>query len=201
MLITDRFPLDKNSLIKQDQTFSCSGMTWDDYELLSLESDRGYRISFCDGVITAMSPSQNHERIKDFIFLLIVTYCDAIELDYYPTGSTTFKDQNQQVGKEPDCSFCFNSLKDVPDLAIEVVFSSGGTNDLEKYQRLGVKEVWFWMNNKLEIYFLTDGIYQCQDYSFNLSKLEAKLLTKYIAQSLNNNPRKLKSSFIGEIQF
>lgn len=200
MLITDRFPIDINRLIKQDQTLSCSGMTWKDYEQLSLTGDRGYRISFCDGVITIMSPSQNHERIKDFIFLLIVTYCDAIELDYYPTGSTTFKDRDLRVGKEPDCSFCFNSLKDIPDLAIEVVFSSGGTQDLEKYNRLGVKEVWFWINNSLEIYVLTNNIYQRNNYSFNLPKLEDKLLIKYIAQSLNSNPRTLKKSFLKELQ-
>ena len=100
MLITDRFPIDTNHLLKQDQTLSFSGMTWEDYEQLSLEKNRGYRISFCNGIITLMSPSQNHERIKDFIFLLIVTYCDAVELDYYPTGLTTFKDRNQQVGKD-----------------------------------------------------------------------------------------------------
>lgn len=200
MLITDRFPIDINRLIKQDQTLSCSGMTWKDYEQLSLTGDRGYRISFCDGVITIMSPSQNHERIKDFIFLLIVTYCDAIELDYYPTGSTTFKDRDLRVGKEPDCSFCFNSLKDIPDLAIEVVFSSGGTQELEKYNRLGVKEVWFWINNSLEIYVLTNNIYQRNNYSFNLPKLEDKLLIKYIAQSLNSNPRTLKKSFLKELQ-
>ena len=46
-----------------------------------------------------MSPSQNHEIIKDFVFLLVVTYCDVFDIDYYPTGSTTFKDQNKQVGK------------------------------------------------------------------------------------------------------
>ncbi|MEM8828376.1 MAG: Uma2 family endonuclease [Cyanobacteria bacterium P01_G01_bin.19] len=130
MFITDSFPIDINRLIKQDQTLSCSGMTWEDYEQISSKYDRGYRTSFCDGVITIMSPSQSHERIKDFIFLLVVAYCDVIdviELDYYPTGSTAFKNRDRQVGKEPDCSFCFNSLKDVPDLAIEVVFSSGGT--------------------------------------------------------------------------
>ena len=137
MLITDRLLIDRDRLIKQDQTLSFSGMAWEDYEQISSEKDRGYRISFCDGVITIMSPSQNHERIKDFIFLLIVTYCDVLELDYYPTGSTTFKDRNQQVGKEPDCSFCFDSLKDIPDLAIEVVFSSGETPRYPKVYPLG----------------------------------------------------------------
>ncbi len=52
-----------------------------------------------------MSPSQNHETIKDFIFLLIITYGDAFDLDYYSTGSNTFKDQNKQVGI--NCNYSF----------------------------------------------------------------------------------------------
>ncbi len=60
--------------------------------------------------------------------------------------------------KTPDTSFCFKNLKEIPDLAIEVVFSSGVTEDLKKYQNLGVKEVWFWMKNKLDIYILVNGI-------------------------------------------
>ncbi|MEM9272033.1 MAG: Uma2 family endonuclease, partial [Cyanobacteria bacterium P01_F01_bin.143] len=150
--------------------------------------------------ITIMSPSQNHEMIKDFIFILVITYCEAIDLDYYATGSTTFKDQSQQVGKEPDASFSFGSLKNVPDLAIEVVFSSGGTDDLDKYKRLGVKEVWFWIKNKLEIYVLDNDIYQQQSSSFNLPKLESQLLTKYISKALIENPRILKKKFLREVQ-
>ena len=198
MLIDDKLPIDINHLLKQDRTLSFSGMTWEDYEKVNSEEYQGYRTSFLDGVITIMSPSQNHEMIKDFIFLLIITYCDAVDLDYYPTGSTTLKDQNKKVGKEPDTSFCFKNLKEIPDLAIEVVFSSGGTEDLKKYQKLGVKEVWFWIKNELGIYVLVDGIYQKRSHSLNLSKLTDKLLTKYISLSLNGNPRRLKKSFLDE---
>ncbi len=198
MLLDDNLPINKNYLLKQDRTLSFSGMTWADYEKFNVGEYLGYRTSFLDGVITIMSPSQNHEIIKDFIFLLVVSYCDAFDIDYYPTGSTTFKDQNKQVGKEPDTSFCFNSLKEVPDLAIEVVFSSGGTDDFKKYQRLEVKEVWFWINNQLEIYVLVDGNYQEQQYSCNLTKVDDKLLTKYISQALTGNPRMLKKSFCAE---
>ncbi|MDJ0568760.1 MAG: Uma2 family endonuclease [Pleurocapsa sp. MO_192.B19] len=200
MLIDEQLPIDKNHLLKQDRTLSFSGMTWDDYEKFNAVEYLGYRTSFLDGVITIMSPSQNHERIKDFIFLLVITYCDAFDLDYYPTGSTTFKDKNKQVGKEPDTSFCFNNLKKIPDLAIEVVYSSGGPDDLRKYQKLGVKEVWFWINNTLEIYVLANNVYQQQQFSFNLPKIENKILTKYIVQVLNGNPRILKKSFLNEIK-
>ena len=199
MLLDDQLPIGKDRLLKQDFTLSFSGMTWDDYEKFNAAEYFGYRASFLDGVITLMSPSQNHEIIKDFIFLLIIAYGDAFDLDYYPTGSTTYKDRNKQVGKEPDASFCFNSLKPIPDLAIEVVFSSGGTDDLRKYQKLGVKEVWFWINNTLEIYVLVNGVYRQQPNSFNLPTIEAKLLTKYIDRALTDNPRVVKKSFLDEI--
>lgn len=199
MLIDDQLPINKDYLLKQDRTLSFSGMTWDDYEKFNAAEYLGYRTSFLNGVITLMSPSQNHEVIKDFIFLLVITYCDTFDLDYYPTGSTTYKDKNKQVGKEPDASFCFGNLKQVPDLAIEIVFSSGRTDDLKKYQKLGVKEVWFWINNQLEIYILVDGIYQQQQDSFNLQKIKDQILTKYIAQALTGNPRVLKKSFLNEI--
>ena len=200
MLINYQLPIEVDHLLKQDRTLSFSGMTWEDYEKFYTEEYQGYRASFLDGVITIMSPSQNHEMIKDFIFLLVITYCDKFDLDYYPTGSTTLKDKKQQVGKEPDTSFCFNNVKKIPDLAIEVVFSSGGTDNLKKYQRLEVKEVWFWINNELEIYVLFDGVYQKQAHSFNLEKLTDKLLTTYIAQALIGNPRNLKKSFLEDIE-
>ena len=111
MLIDDQLPINRDYLLKQDHTLSFAGMTWEDYEKFSTADYLGYRTSFLDGIITLMSPSQNHEVIKDFIFLLIVTYCDALDLDYYPTGSTTYKNKQKQVGKEPDASFCFNTLK------------------------------------------------------------------------------------------
>jgi len=76
---------------------------------------------------------------------------------------------------------------------------SGSTNDLKKYQLLGVKEVWFWINNRLEIYILNDGVYQQQQDSLSLSQIEDKLLTKYIALALNGNPRVLKQDFLKEI--
>ncbi|MEN9520174.1 MAG: hypothetical protein RLZZ381_2762, partial [Cyanobacteriota bacterium] len=86
MLIDDRLPINQEYFAKQDCTLSFSGMTWEDYEKFTMAEYLGYRTSFLAGVITLMSPSQNHEVIKDFIFLLIVTYCDVFDLDYYPTG-------------------------------------------------------------------------------------------------------------------
>ncbi|MEM9276485.1 MAG: Uma2 family endonuclease, partial [Cyanobacteria bacterium P01_F01_bin.143] len=75
MLINDQLPIKINYLLKQDLTLSFSGMSWEDYEKFNSAEYQGYRTSFLDGVITIMSPSQNHEMIKDFIFILVITYC------------------------------------------------------------------------------------------------------------------------------
>jgi len=48
------------------------------------------------------------------------------------------------VSVEADESFCLETVKPIPDLSIEVVFSSSTVSKLARYQALGVPEVWFW---------------------------------------------------------
>ncbi|BAZ45585.1 hypothetical protein NIES4102_26100 [Chondrocystis sp. NIES-4102] len=193
--------IERDNLQQKDKLFICSNTSWDEYEAILQQkaNSSAYRISFLNGVVKIISPSRNHEIIKDFIYLLIVAYCDAIKLDYYPLGSTTLKQKDKSVGKEPDTSFCFGSIKQIPDLAVEVIFSSGSVEDLEKYQKLCVKEVWFWINNQLEIYSLVDDSYQKQNSSGNLPGLDTSLLNRYISQVLTGNPRILKKAFLTEI--
>jgi hypothetical protein len=105
---------------------------------------------------------------------------DEIILDYYPLGSTTLKHKDKSVGKEPDTSFGFDNLK--------------------KYQQLGVKEVWFWINDRLEIYVLSNDRYDRQNISYHLADLDIKLLDKYISKVLVGNPRILKQAFLKEIR-
>ncbi|MEP0793698.1 Uma2 family endonuclease [Trichocoleus sp. DQ-A3] len=60
-----------------------------------------------------------------------------------------------------------------PDLAIEVVFTSGGINKLEVYKRLKIPEVWFWEDGVLEIYHLR-GEGNTLDYEKIFSSEEMK---------------------------
>jgi Uma2 family endonuclease len=50
--------------------------------------------------------------------------------------------------------------KEFPDIAIEVVKTSGGINKLEVYQGLEVPEVWFWKNDRFSVYCLRDSHYE-----------------------------------------
>jgi Uma2 family endonuclease len=49
---------------------------------------------------------------------------------------------------------------ELPDVAIEVVWTSGGIDKLEIYRRLGVSEVWFWKDGRIDVHVLQQGRYE-----------------------------------------
>lgn len=173
-----------NNLNLKDQIYITTEINWSQYEeITQYFAERShYRTSYLEGTLQIMSPGRNHEIIKKHIGNLLEAYLQELEIDYYPLGSTTFRLQQKQAGKEPDESYCFETEKDFPDLAIEVVFYSGGIDSLKIYKRLQVREVWFWQNERLEIYCLRDNEYSKVNYSKVLPDFNIELLTKYIYQ-------------------
>ena len=187
--------------INRDEIRTITNVSWDEYEYFLKHRESKARISYLDGVIQFVSPGYSHEKIKEIIGVLIVAYCEQFNIDYYPMGSTTLKQKDKSAGKEPDTSYSFNAEKEIPDLAIEVIFSSGNPDsDLEKYRRLGVKEVWFWINNKLQAYSLiSEKCTKLKDFSLVLPELNLSLIDKYIRQGISQSPLQTKKDFLREI--
>jgi hypothetical protein len=76
-------------------------------------------------------------------------------IDLSPYGAWTLKSLQNQGGLEPDeCYLVGDQGKPTPDLAIEVVWTSGGIDKLEIYRRLGIGEVWFWKASRIEVHVL-----------------------------------------------
>ncbi len=199
-MFTDQLnlPIDKERDKLQDQTLSLTGMTWDDYEKITkLESN--YRVSYFDGVITIVSPSLNHEKIAEVINGLVKAYCRKYNLLYFPRGSATLRNP-LTAGKEPDHSFTFEVEKKNPDLAIEVVFSSGSVRDLQKYKYLGVREVWFWQNEEIKFYQLVDSQYVEIEVSSCLSELSSEFLIEFINRGMTESPLTIEDDFIEELK-
>ena len=143
-------------------------VSWEYYETLltQLGDSLEFRLTYLDGILEVMSPSRNHERIKTLLGDLLLIYFLETDTEYYPTGSMTLRNPEQRGGTEPDESYCIGSNQEIPDLAIEVVITSGGINRLEVYQRLGVREVWFWQNNRFLVYhFRSENVEQFQQTS------------------------------------
>lgn len=176
-IVTDNLDL-------KDQIYIATEVSWSQYEaIIQYFADQShYRTSYLEGTLQIMSPGRNHEKIKEYISGLLEAYFQEVEIDYYPLGSTTFKANEQTAGKEPDFCYCLEVEKEFPDLAVEVIFSSGNIDILTIYKILQVKEVWFWQNNKIAIYYLADNEYTEVTSSRVLPNLELELLTKYIFQ-------------------
>lgn len=139
-----------------------SGVSWEQYEafLDDLGDSLRYRVTYLDGILELVSPNRRHETNKTIIGSLIEDYLKEKRIRYFPLGSTTFRKQEKTGGAEPDESYCIGIDKEFPDIAIEVVETSGGINKLEVYRRLGVREVWFFKNNRFEIYELQGETYE-----------------------------------------
>ena len=80
-------------------------------------------------------------------------------------------------------------MKPIPDLSIEVVFTSGGIDKLDRYQALGVTEVWFWEDGVLTLHRLRDNGYERIQQSElpGLIDLDLALLTRCILMAETNS--------------
>ena len=86
-------------------------------------------------------------------------------------------------GAEPDLSFCIGTDKAFPDIAIEVVKTSGEMDKLAIYQGLSVAEVWFWQDNRFTLYHLGNQRYEQREFSQFLPDLDLNLLASYVTYS------------------
>ena len=132
------------------------GLTWREFKAVEQLLDRpGYRLSFLDGVLEIRRRhGEPHETVKARIGALLQLYLLMAGFDFTPTGSMTLESETGKVKREADESYKLAPNRRLPDLAIEIVFSSGGINQLEAYKRLKIKEVWFWEDGLLEVYHL-----------------------------------------------
>ncbi len=141
---------------KKESPLLFEGLTWREFKAVEQLLDRpGYRLSFLDGVLEIkLMPGEPHETVKKRIAGLLELYLLMAGFDFTPTGSMTLESESGKVKREADESYKLAPGRRLPDLAIEIVFSSGGIDKLEAYKRLKIPEVWFWEDGVLEVYHL-----------------------------------------------
>jgi Uma2 family endonuclease len=146
-----------------DQRVVLHDVSWQDFELLlAMRGDRaGVRVTYLEGELELMSPSQSHESIKTTIARILEAYVLERGIDIGGYGSWTLKNVAKERALEPDeCYIVGSAPKTQPDLAIEVIWTSGGLDKLEVYRGLGVQEVWVWRANQIQVYELRSEQYQ-----------------------------------------
>ncbi len=148
----------------EDKIVLIRGATWADFQRhLEIRGDHGSpRFAYLEGILEIMTPSLPHESLKSVIGRLVEVWCleEGVEFSMY--GSWTLQNEEKQRGVEPDECYVFGEVKNParPDLAIEVVWTSGGLRKLDIYSNLGVREVWYWRRGRLTAHALRGEAYE-----------------------------------------
>ena len=153
----------------EDQVVTLSDVSWADYRrILAIRGDRGApRLHFAEGRLEIMTPSRDHEGMKSRIGHLVEVYCLEAGIEFEAVGGWTLENKPARRAIEPDECYLFGTDRATatcPDLAIEVVRTSGATRKLDTYRALGVREVWIWRRGALAPYVLgPDGYVTATD--------------------------------------
>jgi Uma2 family endonuclease len=158
-------------------------VSWASYVAMSEalgQSGSHARLTYLGGALEIMTNSRDHELLKTLLARLLEAWADetGVELEGY--GSTTFRKEAEERGLEPDECYCVGAMLEVPEIAIEVVVSSGLLDKLEVYRGLGVPEVWVFERGALTVYRLYDGAYRTQHASEVLPRLDLAHLASFV---------------------
>lgn len=140
-----------------DVVFEVHGVSWRHYEALLRargESPRPH-IAYLDGTLQLVTTSPAHELEKTLLARLIECYAEEADLELIGIGNATFRKKAKAAGLEPDECYSLDAFTGTPELAIEIVLTSGSLDKLEIYRRLGVGEVWFVVDHAIEVHRLS----------------------------------------------
>lgn len=169
-------------LEKTDQVTVYQDRTWDQFRHIQkgLEGFSNVRLSYYNGTIEILMPGENHEFFKTIIGFLVELFLMNRGIEFIPAGSMTQEKQGT-ASAQADESYWITQKKSVPDLSIEVVFTNR-VNKMERYESLGVPEVWFWEDGVFTLYHLREDGYE-RIYRSELPELwdlDIKLLSRCV---------------------
>ena len=157
--------------------------TWEQFKLIQkgFEGSSGARLFYYNGTIEILMPGEDHEFFKTIIGFLIELFLVEKGIEFIPAGSMT-QERQGTASAQADESYWLGSKRLVPDLSIEVVFTSGSASKLERYKALGVPEVWFWEDGLFALYHLREQSYERVYRSElpGLTDLDIELLSKCV---------------------
>lgn len=173
----------------ENQYLIKQSVTWEQFKTLQSAFDdiSGVRLNYCEGVLEIVGIGRLHEKIVTMLVMLIGVYCGLKRIRCISTGAYT-QQLSGSTEFQADLSYNFDIEKEVSDLCVEVVVTSGSTKKLRKYQLLGVPEVWFWQDGKISIFLLKDGQYEQRALSFWLPDLDIAHLEQCLLMDSNLEP-------------
>ena len=185
-------------LREPDQTVILRGIHWDTYErlLADQQESSGTRLNFDCGTLEIVSPSSEHEQLKETITLLFQLMASELEIDVVAVGSTTFRRKDLRKGFEPDASFYIRNAQSIrkrpqidlrrdppPDVVVEIEITNPAINKLSIFAAAAVPEVWLYRDDRVEILALESKTYQKKMESSFLPGVTDEVLTSFVRSS------------------
>jgi Uma2 family endonuclease len=175
-------------LAKPEQRIAIDGVPWKTYVLLRDAIDEPHlKMTYCEGVLELMSPSEEHEIKKKFLARLLELYAFVTHIPIVGYGSTTFRREAKARGVEPDECWRIGALAkrgELPDVVLEVIETSPLVDKLVVYDGLEVPEVWLLEEGKLSIYRRKPrGGYAKARRSASFPNLDPRLLERCSARA------------------
>ena len=167
----------------EEKLVTLPGVSWEQFKAIEapLLDNRSVKLTYLAGVLEIMSPiGDKHEYVKRTLSYLLEAYMRSKGIRFYGRGGFTLEEPGYASGT-PDESYCIGTDKEIPDIVLEVIVSSGSINRKELYKPKRVPEVWFWKSQQLRIFQLSQtGEYEEVTRSSFFPDLDIALLLKYI---------------------
>jgi len=182
---------------EQPQRLVLYSIPWKSYDaILHALDGRRLRITYDRGTLEIMTIGFPHEFYK----YLFGRFVDIVTLELIiamiPGGSLTFRRETMEKGLEPDqCYWIQNAALMVgkkkydievdppPDVAIEIDIFSSSLDRMSIYAALGVREVWRYDGETLQVFHLVAGKYKLKDRSRALPMLPMQELLRFVKES------------------
>ena len=167
----------------EEKLVTLPGVSWEQFKAIEapLLDNRSVKLTYLAGVLEIMSPiGDKHEYVKRTLSYLLEAYMRSKGIRFYGRGGFTLEEPGYASGT-PDESYCIGTDKEIPDIVLEVIVSSGSINRKELYKPKRIPEVWFWKSQQLRIFQLSQtGEYEEVTRSSFFPDLDIALLLKYI---------------------
>lgn len=176
------------SIAPEDEIRVMTGVSWDAFEAFLIErGEKLPRVAYLEGTLELMSPSRPHDRISRRFAAVVEAYLDTLGIEWDSAGAWLLKHKPTNVGLEPDETFLLHegsTTRERPDLAIEVIWTSGSLDKLEIYRRLDVPEVWFWRKRGITLHVLTPNGYETRATSACLPEFRFDLVSEMVEREI-----------------
>ena len=193
-----------NAVLEKNQSVVLHNISWNSYKQITdtLQDETPAHFTFDRGKLEIMVLSLKHENLKKILAMLFERLAEALDIEIFAGGSTTFQREDLEKGFEPDeCYYVQNAdfmrgkdnvnldFDPPPDLTIEIDVKHSSLNRMSIFAAIGIPEVWRYDGEILTIYLLNDVVYEKSNTSSVLPSATAEKLSDLIKIGRNSTQR------------